>query len=209
MREEKNPRDHTVEEIFTREQVTRFTLSLSDNRLAKFSLIKMNELVEVKIIFESVFKKHQFAELLALTEQTNRHISQPLHRPLRSRSSGSDLSMLNLTWNMGGTNQSVFAESPGEVLADIDFFDLVAICTQECPRKLKAKRASEVEAYMTAHGFISISTEFLEMWEMFLLVFIKASLFDQVANVSAMKIAKGAMRHMIGNKGCIAYNFTL
>ena len=62
---------------------------------------------------------------------------------------------------------------------------------------------------MNAAGFTSITTEFLDMWEMFLLCFVKRELFEQVANISAMKLAKGAMKGMIGNKGCIAYNLTL
>ena len=61
---------------------------------------------------------------------------------------------------------------------------------------------------MTASGFITISNEFLEMYEMFLLCFIKSDLFEETANVSVTKIAKGMMNY-IGNKGCIAYNFTL
>ena len=66
IREEELPRTQHVEEIFTREQVTRMNLSMSDNRLIKLNLIK-DELINVKLIFESVHKKHQFAELLNLT----------------------------------------------------------------------------------------------------------------------------------------------
>ena len=62
---------------------------------------------------------------------------------------------------------------------------------------------------MASLGFTAISSEFLEMWEMFLLCFIKSELFKDIANVRGAKIAKGAMSGMIGNKGCIAYNFTL
>ena len=58
-------------------------------------------------------------------------------------------------------------------------------------------------------GFTTVSNELVDMWEMFLLVFVKVKLFDQIANVSTGKIAKGAMRQMIGNKGGIAYNFSL
>ena len=62
---------------------------------------------------------------------------------------------------------------------------------------------------MNDMGFTAISQDFPEMWEMFLLVFVKRPLFPETANVSAMKIAKGAMSGMIGNKGAVAYNFTL
>ena len=68
IREEEDPRSQLTEEIFTREQVTRMNLSMSDNRLIKLNLIK-NELINVKLILESVHKKHQFAELLNLTGQ--------------------------------------------------------------------------------------------------------------------------------------------
>jgi len=43
-------------------------------------------------------------------------------------------------------------------------------------------------------GFNTLSSELVDMWEMFLLVFIKSNLYDQVANVSSAKLAKGAMR---------------
>ena len=46
------------------------------------------------------------------------------------------------------------------------------------------------------------------MYEMFLLCFVKVELFDELSNVSQMKLAKG-VGGIIGNKGCIAYNFTL
>lgn len=121
---------------------------------------------------------------------------------------GKDLRVYSMTWNMGGANQTVF-KSPEIILPGIDTFDLVLICAQECPKKFKTKRASEIEQLMNEAGFTSIATEFLDMWEMFLLCFVKRDLFEQVANVSAMKLAKGAMKGMIGNKGCIAYNFTL
>ena len=75
--------------------------------------------------------------------------------------------------------------------------------------KRKSVRADEIEAYMDQMGFTSISTEFPQMWEMFLLVFVKRELFSQTANVSAMKLSKGAIGGRIGNKGGIAYNFTL
>ena len=58
IKEEETPRHQIVEEIFNVEQVTRFNLSLSDNRLIKMGLIKFNELIEIKIIFENVHKKH-------------------------------------------------------------------------------------------------------------------------------------------------------
>lgn len=81
-----------------------------------------------------------------------------------------------MTWNMGGKNQSIF-QRPQMILPNVFQHDVVAICAQECPRKLKTRRAAEIEAHMTENGFVRISTEFLEMWEMFLLCFVKSHLF--------------------------------
>ena len=86
---------------------------------------------------------------------------------------------------------------------------MIAVCVQECPRKMKTRRVYEVECFMDEIGLTTISAELLDMWEMFLIVFVRRELFTETANVSAMKIAKGAMSGMIGNKGAIAYNFTL
>ena len=47
-----------IEEIFTKEQISRFNFSLSDTKLVKFNLVKYNELLDVKLMFESVHKKH-------------------------------------------------------------------------------------------------------------------------------------------------------
>ena len=117
--------------------------------------------------------------------------------------------MLCMTRNMGGANQTAFSQEPESSLPGAETYDVVAICAQECPRKFKTRRATEIEAYMRQQGFTTVSNELLDMWEMFLLVFVKAGLFDQITNVSTAKLAKGAMRQMIGNKGCIALNFTL
>ena len=87
-------------------------------------------------------------------------------------------------------------------------YDLVAICAQECPRKFKTTRAAEIEEFMRDEGFATISSELVDMWEMFIIVFVKINLYDQIGSVNTTKLAKGAMRQMIGNKGCIAYNFT-
>ena len=110
---------------------------------------------------------------------------------------------------MAGQTGITFQDAPSMILRNASDKDLVAICVQECPRKVKSKRASELEVHMNAMGYHAISAELLDMWEMFLLVFIKRELVAETANVSAMKLAKGAMKGMIGNKGAIAYNFTL
>lgn len=74
--------------------------------------MKMNELIDIKLIFESVHKKHQFAELMNFHDKAH----------------CKDLKMLNMTWNMGGANQSVFKDQPESILKDIGSFDVVAIC---------------------------------------------------------------------------------
>ena len=81
-------------------------MSLSDNRLVKLNLVKINEVVEVKIIFESVHKKHQFAELLKLSDHNNTNLEESKNESNREQLSRTnrDLKVFNMTWNMGGTN---------------------------------------------------------------------------------------------------------
>ena len=79
---------------------------------------------------------------------------------------------------MGGANQTVFLDSPSRVLKKAHEYDIVAFCAQECPKRYKTTRASEIEWYMQRLGFNSISAYLLEMWEMFLIVFAKDELSD-------------------------------
>lgn len=74
-------------------------MSLSDNRLIKLNLIK-NELIDIKLIFESVHKKHQFAELLNLTGDIKNGSTGEESKESQLHP-GKDLKMLNMTWNMG------------------------------------------------------------------------------------------------------------
>ena len=74
---------------------------MSDNRLVKLNLVKINEVVEVKIIFESVHKKHQFAELLKLNDQNKTNPEESKEQISRTNR---DLKVFNMTWNMGGVN---------------------------------------------------------------------------------------------------------
>ena len=97
-RNQDGTKHQVIEEVFTSEQVSRFNFSLSDNRLVKFNLVKFNALLDVKLIFESVHKKHQFAELLSLKPEDVQSMSAE-HK---------DLKMLNLTWNMGGNDKISF-----------------------------------------------------------------------------------------------------
>lgn len=44
-------------------------MSLSDNRLVQLKLKKLNEIIDVKLIFASVHMKHHFAELLQIENE--------------------------------------------------------------------------------------------------------------------------------------------
>ena len=45
-------------EEFTRELISRVHMSMTDSRVVKFNFIREGELVDVKIVFENVHKKH-------------------------------------------------------------------------------------------------------------------------------------------------------
>ena len=108
IKEEHAPRSQKVEDIFTQEEVCGFHLSLSDNRLVKLNLVKINEVVEVKIIFESVHKKHQFAELLKLNSHNNANLEESKSESNTEHFSKTDLKVFNMTWNMGQKNLAAF-----------------------------------------------------------------------------------------------------
>ena len=100
--------DQNVEEIFTRDQVSRFNFSLSDPKLVKFNLVKYNQILDIKLIFKSVHDKHQFAELLDLKAES----AEPRDNQ--------DLRMLNVTWNMGGNEKISFTSVREDVFQNAD-----------------------------------------------------------------------------------------
>ncbi len=72
------------------------------------NLTKFNEVVQVKIIFQSVHKKHQFAELLNLTP--NHNIEEVKEERVSRGGPQKDFKMHSVTWNMGGANQTAFVQ---------------------------------------------------------------------------------------------------
>ena len=65
---EDNETNQRVEDSFTYEHISAFNSSLSDPRLIKFRIVA-NDVIDFKILFESVHIKHQFAELINLRER--------------------------------------------------------------------------------------------------------------------------------------------
>ena len=61
----KSDQTEIPQEMFTSKQAKQFELSLTDNRIVKFTLPDptKGDMVEYTIIFTSVHKKHQFIEL--------------------------------------------------------------------------------------------------------------------------------------------------
>ena len=52
--------------------------------------------------------------------------------------------MLNMTWNMGGSEKITFLNIRDQILENISQYDLVTFCVQECARKQKMRRADEI-----------------------------------------------------------------
>ena len=50
---------------------------------------------------------------------------------------------------------------------------MIAICAQECRRKDKGTRLQEMENYLATKDFTNVSKEFVSMWEMWLVCFVK------------------------------------
>ena len=67
-----------------------------------------------------------------------------------------------------------------------------------------------MEKFLTKpeNGFVNLEKNFVSMWEMFLVIFIKQPLKQSVTKVKSDKIAKGFAK-TIGNKGGVAYSFML
>ena len=56
------------------------------------------------------------------------------------------------------------------------------------------------------HDFVSVDKEFVSMWQMWLVCFIKKKHKQYVTKIKNAKIAKG-LGKMIGNKGGVAQSF--
>lgn len=103
--------------VFRRDQVYMFHMSHSDNRVVKFNVLSFDgEQNETKIVFETVYKKHQFAELFTYGPKAP-VVANPLSvrqssnspRQLFSNEDG-DHSILCMTWNMGDKAQTAFED---------------------------------------------------------------------------------------------------
>ena len=55
---------------------------------------------------------------------------------------------------------------------------------------------------------MNIDSNFCGMWEMFIVVFVKEKLRNEITYVKKESIAKGKL-NLIGNKGTVAYSFVL
>lgn len=69
--------------------------------------------------------------------------------------------------------------------------DLVMFASQECKMKLKTQRIYSLEQYMNRFGFSNIDTDYANMWEMFLIVFVRDDLLEDVTKVRKMFKPKG------------------
>lgn len=66
----------------------------------------------------------------------------------------SDLKVLAMTWNMGQKNILAMKNSPELFFGNnVEEYDLIAVCSQECKKKFKQARLDELEQYLNSKGF--------------------------------------------------------
>ena len=54
-----------------------------------------------------------------------------------------------MTWNMGQKNHTAFKNSPELFFGNnVQDYDMIAVCAQECKKKYKQERLDELEQYM-------------------------------------------------------------
>ena len=80
--------------------ISRVHMSMTDSRVVKFNFIRDGELVDIKIVFENVHKKHQFAELLQLGPGYLSEKQGELIEEEKKEEENDDLKVLCMTWNM-------------------------------------------------------------------------------------------------------------
>jgi len=97
-----------------------------------------------------------------------------------------------------------------EIVEGLDNCGMVAFACQECKKKFRYDRMLEIEQFMLQRGFVNCDTKnhLVGMYEMFLIIFVKAKLSKDVSKVNSTYLQKGFMG-VVGNKGAIAYSFTL
>jgi hypothetical protein len=99
---------------FENSDVRSVSPSLPDNRKV---YVRIGD-VEFGIIFQDVFVKHQFLELLAFKSALNENIKIRL-----------------VTWNMGRRDQpETCINTPERLVPNAETFDLIAFAFQEVPR---------------------------------------------------------------------------
>ena len=84
-----------------------------------------------------------------------------------------DFKVLAMTWNMGQKNQTAFKDTPELFFKNVNEFDLIAVCVQECKKKYKHERLEELAQYLSGKGFQNVDKTFISMWEMWLVCFVK------------------------------------
>jgi hypothetical protein len=83
---------------------------------------------------------------------------------------------------------------------------MIVIGCQEVSRNLKTARIAELETYLNKQGFVNIEVSFNNMWEIFMIIFVKERLATEVQSLKKTQIAKGKFGY-VGNKGAVAYSF--
>lgn len=101
---------------------------------------------------------------------------------------------------MGRKSQKIFDENPELLFGNLDNIDVIIYSSQECKRAIKTQVMESIEAYVNEKGFVLIGFE--QMWEMFVIAFIRRDLRFEVKQIQTNSIAKGKLG-MIGNKGAV------
>lgn len=83
---------------------------------------------------------------------------------------------------------------------------MIVISCQEIVRSLKTTYLEFLEIFLQGKGFVNIEDSYNGMWEMFMIIFVKSNLQNEVSGVKKMQIAKGKM--YTGAKGGVAYGLT-
>ena len=100
--------------------------------------------------------------------------SNPIELMKSQTKKANDFKVLAMTYNMGQNNITRFKDSPDLIFENVEEYDLIVICAQECKRGYKHERLHEIEQYLKTKQFVNIdNNEFVSMWEMWLVCFIK------------------------------------
>ena len=67
------------------------------------------------------------------------------------------------TWNLGQEDTHAFRDSPQTLFNKIHEYQMVVVCAQESKKQFQYKRLTELDQYMTKHGFVNVD-KFVRMW---------------------------------------------